>query len=99
VCGHTHMQFDRKVGRLRVINAGSVGMAYGEPGAYWAMLGPGVNMRRTDYDRDAAARRIREKDSADAEQFAREMVLVAPSHDEGMKFMRGIEARQLAATL
>ena len=25
VCGHTHTQFDRRVGRWRVINAGSVG--------------------------------------------------------------------------
>src|SRR3954452_20533950 len=32
ICGHTHMQFDRKVGWMRVVNAGSVGMPYGEPG-------------------------------------------------------------------
>src|SRR5207244_6733514 len=24
VCGHTHMQFDRKIGSIRVLNAGSV---------------------------------------------------------------------------
>src|SRR5690554_3276639 len=29
VCGHTHMQFDRQIGRTRVVNAGSVGMPYG----------------------------------------------------------------------
>lgn len=34
VCGHTHMPFDRAVGRIRVVNAGSVGMPFGEPGAY-----------------------------------------------------------------
>ena len=34
ICGHTHMQFDRRVGRVRVVNAGSVGMPFGEPGAY-----------------------------------------------------------------
>jgi Calcineurin-like phosphoesterase superfamily domain len=33
VCGHTHMQFDRMVGTTRVVNAGSVGMPFGEPGA------------------------------------------------------------------
>ena len=33
------MQFDRQVGRYRVINVGSVGMPYGQPGAYWALLG------------------------------------------------------------
>src|SRR5256885_2532961 len=26
VCGHTHMQFDRTIGRTRVVNAGSVWM-------------------------------------------------------------------------
>lgn len=97
VCGHTHLQFDRNLGRLRIINAGSAGMAYGEPGAYWAMLGPVVSLCRTDYDRVAAAKLIRGKDSADAEQFAREMVLASPSREEGLKFMGGIEARQVAA--
>ena len=39
------------VGDLRVVNAGSVGMPYEhEPGAYWAMLGPEVELRRTPYD-------------------------------------------------
>ncbi len=33
VCGHTHMQFDRMVGATRVVNAGSVGMPFDEPGA------------------------------------------------------------------
>ncbi len=56
VCGHTHMQFDREIAGIRVINAGSVGMPYeDEPGAYWALLGPGVEHRRTDYDASALA--------------------------------------------
>ena len=51
VCGHTHMQFDRAIGGVRVVNAGSVGMAYEEaPGAYWALIGPDVELRRTEYD-------------------------------------------------
>jgi predicted phosphodiesterase len=29
ICGHTHMQFDRTIGRVRVVNAGSVGMPFG----------------------------------------------------------------------
>jgi putative phosphoesterase len=50
VCGHTHQQFDRTVDGVRVVNAGSVGMPYeDEPGAYWALLGPGVALRRTSY--------------------------------------------------
>jgi predicted phosphodiesterase len=50
VCGHTHVQDDRRVGDYRIVNAGSVGMAYEDvPGAYWALLGPDVDLRRTSY--------------------------------------------------
>jgi putative phosphoesterase len=60
VCGHTHVQFDRTVGELRLVNAGSVGLPYeDEPGAYWTLLGPGVEAKRTPYDLDAAAEQIR----------------------------------------
>jgi predicted phosphodiesterase len=59
VIGHTHVQFDRRVGETRLVNAGSVGMPYeSEPGAYWALLGPDVELRRTAYDTDAAAKAI-----------------------------------------
>jgi predicted phosphodiesterase len=59
VCGHTHMQFDRTVDSLRIVNAGSVGMPFADPGAYWLLLGGDVQLRRTSYDFDAAAARIR----------------------------------------
>lgn len=58
VCGHTHMQFDRMVGKTRVVNAGSIGMPFGPPGAEWLMLGPEIELRHTNYDRDGAERRI-----------------------------------------
>jgi putative phosphoesterase len=49
VCGHTHVQFDRRIGDIRLVNAGSVGMPYEhEPGAYWAVLdGADVELRHT----------------------------------------------------
>jgi putative phosphoesterase len=51
VCGHTHVQFDRVVDGIRLVNAGSVGMPYEhEPGAYWALIGPDVDFRRTEYE-------------------------------------------------
>jgi putative phosphoesterase len=51
VGGHTHQQYDRFVGGIRLVNPGSVGLPYeGRPGAYWALLGPEVELRRTDYD-------------------------------------------------
>ena len=50
VCGHTHIQFDRRIDDIRLINHGSVGMPYEhEPGAYWALLGPDVELCRTPY--------------------------------------------------
>jgi putative phosphoesterase len=98
MCGHTHMQFDRNVDGLRVANAGSIGMPSGVPGAYWAMLGPDLEMRRTDYDREAAARRIRAKDWEDAEKFAAENVVTVPSVERWMMFMREMEAKQIAAS-
>jgi predicted phosphodiesterase len=54
--GHTHVQFDRRIGRRRYVNVGAVGRPYeGRPGAYWALLGPDVELIRTDYDVEAAA--------------------------------------------
>jgi predicted phosphodiesterase len=51
VCGHTHQQFDVRCGEHRVLNAGSVGLPYeGVAAAFWMLLGPEVELRRTDYD-------------------------------------------------
>jgi len=60
VCGHTHMQFDRVLPTgLRVVNPGSVGMPYeGRRGAFWAVLGPDVEFRRSEYDVDATVAAI-----------------------------------------
>ena len=74
VCGHTHMQFDRTVGSLRIVNAGSVGMPFGDAGAYWLLLGPDVQLRRTLYDLEAAAARIRHTKFPSADAFAAHML-------------------------
>jgi putative phosphoesterase len=85
VCGHTHMQFDRTIGKVRVVNAGSVGMPYGEPGAYWLLLGPDVQLRHTPYDLTNAAERIRETSYPHkAHDFAAH-VLRPPSEAEILK--------------
>jgi predicted phosphodiesterase len=50
-CGHTHQQFDLRCGDQRVLNAGSVGMPYeGVAAAFWLLLGPEPELRRTTYD-------------------------------------------------
>lgn len=75
VAGHTHMQFDRRVGGRRMVNAGSVGLPYADrPGAYWALLGPEVSLRRTDYDFEAAAAAFRATGFPQGEVFARQVV-------------------------
>jgi putative phosphoesterase len=88
VCGHTHMQFDRMVGGVCIVNPGSVGMPYGEPGAHWALLGPQIDFRRTNYNREEAAARIRKSRWPGAEEFARENVLSVPTAAEAMDFFR-----------
>ena len=71
VCGHTHHQFDRTVDDVRVVNAGAVGMAYeGRPGAYWALLGPDVELRRTEFDFEAAAKAMRSSGFPDGDEYA-----------------------------
>ena len=61
------------------MNAGSVGMPFEAPGAYWLLLGPGVEQRNTPYDLAAAAKRIRETDYPQAHEFAAGNVLESPS--------------------
>ena len=79
VCGHTHMQFDRMVGTTRVVNAGSVGMPFGKPGADWLLLGPDLQFRHTDYDLLDAAERIRRTSYPQAAEFAAHNILQPPT--------------------
>jgi predicted phosphodiesterase len=82
VCGHTHMQFDRMIGRTRVVNAGSVGMPFGESGADWLLLGPGVQLHHTSYDLEKAAENVRASSYPQAQDFAAHNVLQSPSEKE-----------------
>ena len=82
VCGHTHMQFDRTVDSLRVVNAGSVGMPFGEPGAHWLLLGPDVQLKRTPYDLEAAAELLQTSAFPDVSTFVERQVLSRPSEEQ-----------------
>ena len=79
VCGHTHMQFDRMIGKTRVVNAGSVGMPFGRTGADWLLLGPEVQLRHTLYDLPAAAACVRATAFPGAEEIAEKNILSSPS--------------------
>ena len=59
VCGHTHMQFDRRIAGRRVVNSGSVGRPIeDEPGAYWTL---DLVHRFTPYDGAPAPEHTREE--------------------------------------
>jgi putative phosphoesterase len=96
VCGHVHMQFDRMVGPTRVINAGSVGMPFDEPGAYWLLLGPTVELRKTEYELAAAADRVRRTAYPLSEDFASKSILAPPSQQS---MIEAFGKAELSATL
>lgn len=93
ICGHTHMQFNRMIGRVRVVNAGSVGMPFGEPGAYWLLLGPSIELRHTAYDLTKAAERIRETNYPQAQEFAAQYVLQPASEGKMLEVFAKAELR------
>jgi putative phosphoesterase len=101
VCGHTHVQFDRRLGAKRIVNAGSVGIPYeAEPGAYWALLGPDVQLRRSPYDFKQAAELIRESGYPGADEHI-EMLFVQPSpsrRGEAIKFFEKTAEEQVSKT-
>ena len=83
VCGHTHGQYERTVSTTLVVNAGSVGLPYeGRRGAYWALLGPAVELRRTEYDVDAAVAVIRDAGGDAVEGIIVETLLDPPAREE-----------------
>jgi predicted phosphodiesterase len=97
VCGHTHMQFDRTVDSLRVVNAGSVGMPFGDPGAHWMLLGPEVEFRRTRYDLEAAADRLRASEFPDVSGFVERQVLNRPSEEQILAAYAKADGRSAAS--
>jgi putative phosphoesterase len=87
VCGHTHVQFDRRLGERRVVNAGSVGMPYqGRPGAYWLLLGPDIDLRRTEYDLEAAIERMRAAGWPELDEFLKHSFLEPIDPDSVAEF-------------
>jgi len=81
VCGHTHIQFERLAGNIRIVNAGSVGMPFAErPGAYWLLMTPqGHEYKCTSYDLNAAAAEIRASSDPQANEFVEQYVMNVPT--------------------
>jgi putative phosphoesterase len=81
VYGHIHVQYERG-DAPRLVNPGSVGWPHeNRRGAYWAMLGPDVDFRRTDYDYEATAELIVASGYPNA-QHAAETILEPPTPEE-----------------
>ena len=86
VIGHTHHQFDRRASRVRVINAGSVGMPYeGEVAAFWAVIDGGEpQFRKTPFDVAAAIAELESSEWAGAGEFVAENLRAAVPREEAI---------------
>jgi putative phosphoesterase len=93
VCGHTHMQYDRRLTTgLRVANPGSVGMPYeSRRGAYWAVLGPKIEFRRTEYDVEATVAAIQVM-GAPVDARLLEYLLEPPGSDATTEYFESLRA-------
>ena len=94
VCGHTHMQYDRTLSSgLRIVNAGSIGMPYeGARGAFWALLGPDVEFRRTEYDTGSAVVAIRESGAPGVDEQLIRYLLEPPDPNETTEYFESHRA-------
>ena len=94
LCGHTHMQYDRTLSSgLRIVNPGSVGMPYeGDQGAFWALLGPDVEFRRTQYDVESAVAAIRATGAPDVDEQLVRYLLEPPDPVETAEYFESLRA-------
>jgi hypothetical protein len=68
-------------------------MPYGEPGAYWLLLGSDIQFQHTLYDVKKAAERIRGSGYPQAENFAANNVLHTPPEDEALETFTPMELK------
>jgi putative phosphoesterase len=92
ICGHTHVQFDRRLGDRRLVNAGSVGLPYeGEAGiAPWALLGPDIELRRARYDVGLAVDALRATGYPDDDGAVRKFLLEPSTAEEATAHFEGL---------
>jgi putative phosphoesterase len=84
VTAHVHVSYDRTVDDVRLVGPGSVGRPYeGGRGARWALLGPDVELRCTEYDHERAAELYRASGIPGLETDL-QMLLEPPTRDEAI---------------
>lgn len=94
VIGHTHHQFDRQASRVRIVNAGSIGMPYeGEIAAFWALIEDGEpRFRKTYFDVEQATAALEASDWPGADEFVAENLRAAVSREEAIAHFEGMRA-------
>ncbi|HKH29894.1 MAG TPA: metallophosphoesterase family protein [Gaiellaceae bacterium] len=89
VYGHIHVQYERG-DAPRLVNPGSVGWPHeGRRGAYWALLGPDVAFRRTEYDFEAVAEQVLASGYPNAQHMA-ETILDPPTPEEATEHFENL---------
>lgn len=96
ICGHTHIQFERQLGNIRILNAGSVGMPFAdEPGAYWLLIcSKGYEFRRTTYDIKSAAKEIIESKDPQGNEFVENNLLNIPTAKEATELLESMAMKK-----
>ena len=94
VIGHTHHQFDRRASRVRIVNAGSIGMPYeGEVAAFWTLIEDGEpSFRKTAFDVERAIAALEASEWQGAAEFVAENLRVAVSRDEAISYFESQRA-------
>jgi len=91
VIGHTHHQFDRRAGDVRVVNAGSVGMPYeGQVAAFWTLVVDGEpQFRNTPFDVERAIAEIEASGWPSAREFVDENLRTAVTREAAIAAFEG----------
>jgi len=91
VIGHTHHQFERRIGDVRIVNAGSVGMPYeGEVAAYWTLVEDGEpSFRHTPFDIERAIAEIEASGWPAGAEFVAENLRVAITAEDAARHFEG----------
>lgn len=85
VTAHIHVSYDRTLDDVRLLSPGSVGMPYEDrPAAFWAVLGPDVEQRSTDYDLEQTAELYRASGFPGVEEIV-EITLNPPTREEAIE--------------
>jgi predicted phosphodiesterase len=91
VHGHTHVQYERTVGATHWICPGSVGIPYeSEPGARWAVFGPGVTLRVTPYELERTVADVRAAKFPDADEFIEKYLREPSGPDKASVFFESL---------